>query len=492
MPLALAGAWLLLLAGCRAVPEPGPRPNLIVFLVDDLGWRDLSEPFAPAPASTHMRTPAVERLCGEGLKFTQAYASPVCTPSRVSLMTGMSAARHGVTHWTLRRDTPTDGECPELVRPAWRVNGLQPVGDIPDSIHAPTLPQRLAAVGYRTIHVGKAHFGAIGTPGADPARLGFEINIAGHAAGAPGSYLAREEFRRGAPGSVWDVPGLERHHGTDAFLTDVLTTEALAAADAAVAAGRPFFLHLAHYAVHTPFDADERFAQRYRDLGLSEAEARYAALVEGVDHSLGRVLDWLDARGLARDTCVVFTSDNGGLSANSRGGEPHRHNAPLRSGKGSAYEGGLRVPLAVRWPGRAPPGGVSTLPVALEDLFPTLCELAGAEAACPDGRSFARTLHGGEQSGRPLYWHHPHQWGSAGPGIEPFSAVRDGDLKLIWFWRDGRAELYDLKHDLGEERDLAGTRRAEVARLRVVLRAQLAACGAILPARRDGQPLAMP
>ena len=283
------------------------------------------------------------------------------------------------------------------------------------------------------------------------------------------------------------------YHGSDRFLTDVLTDEAIQRADAARARGKPFFLYLSHYAVHTPLDADERFAPAYRERGLSEPEARYAALVRGVDDSLQRVLTWLDEQRLAEDTIVVFASDNGGLSAHSR--DPrhkHHHNAPLKSGKGSAYEGGVRVPFAMRWPGHIPANKTSTLPAQLEDVLPTLCELVGAASSCPDGRSFARHFEGKPLLPHPLFFHHPHYWGGTGPGIEPFSAVRDGSLKLIWFYRDERAELYDVVDDVGEQQNLAATRPDDAARLRRLLRAHLLACDAQLPRGKDGSLAALP
>ncbi|MCA8973790.1 MAG: sulfatase [Planctomycetes bacterium] len=484
----------LLLPACRTDPAPARRPNLVVFLVDDLGWQDLSEPFHSERTTWNerYRTPNVERLCRQGIKFTQAYAHCVCTPTRVSLMTGINPARHRVTHWTLRRNTATDPELEGMRRPQWNVNGLSCDAGTERAIAAPTLAQRLAAVGYRTILAGKAHFGAIDTPGADPRNLGFHVNIAGHAAGAPSSYLARQNFLREQRDTIWQVPGLERYHGQDLFLTEVLTTEAIAAAQLGVAAGEPFFLYLAHYAVHTPLDADDRFVQRYRDAGLPEPEARYAALIEGVDRSLGRVLDWLDRAGIAGDTIVMFTSDNGGLSAHTRAGPKHGHNSPLRSGKGSAYEGGVRVPLAVRWPGRIAADQVATLPVSVDDVLPTLCELVGADSDCPDGRSYAACLLGADQTPHPLLWHSPHFWGARGPGIEPYSAVRDGDHKLIWFYREQRAELYDVRRDPGETTDLAPSQPELTARLRALLRQLLSERDAQLPMHQDGSPFGMP
>jgi len=494
---ALSITFAVLLSGCQVQPSAEPRPkqpNIVLFFVDDLGWQDVSEPFHTERTDWNERydTPSLERLCREGTKFQHAYAHPVCTPSRVSLMTGMAAARHRVTHWTLNPGEPRDRQRHGMLRPDWNTSGLSNDPATPKAICAETLAQRLQGAGYHTVLVGKAHFGAVGTPGADPRNLGFDVNVAGHAAGAPSSYLAKNSFLRRPDDTLWQPPGLDFYHGSDRFLTDVLTEEAINKADAARSREQPFFLYLAHYAVHTPLDPDERFVEGYRKAGLSEPEARYAAMVRGMDHSLGRVLDWLDTRGIADDTIVVFTSDNGGLSASSRGGVKHQHNSPLKSGKGSGYEGGVRVPFAIRWPDHIAKDQSNALPVQLEDLMPTLCDLANVNPQCPDGRSFARTLLGKSQIAHPLFFHHPHFWGLTGPGIEPFSAVRHGDLKLIWFYQSARAELYDVVHDVGETKNLTRERPDDARRLRAMLRAHLTECDAQVPTRKDGFPVALP
>ncbi len=491
--LALAGVAV---AGCASLggSAASKHPNIVLFLVDDLGWQDLSEPFwrERTPWNDRYRTPNVERLCREGTKFDAAYAHCVCSPTRISLMTGMAAARHRVTHWTLRKNQQTDRQVAGMQRPKWHMNGLTNSLSTPNALLAPTLPGRLRNAGYRTILAGKAHLGAVDTPGADPRNLGFDVNIAGYANGAPSSYLAKNAFLRGGKQTVWQVRGLDEYHGQDLFLTDILTTESIAACEASLANEQPFFLYLTHYAVHTPLDPDDRFVQKYRDEGLPEPEARYAALVEGIDHSLGRVMDWLDERGLADDTIVMFLSDNGGLSAVARGGEKHHHNTPLRSGKGSAYEGGVRVPLAVRWPGRVAAGATSSHQVLVDDVFPTLCELVAADPACPDGSSFAPTLLGSDQPQHPIFWHHPHYWGAMAPGAEPYSGVRWGDYKLLWFYDGGRVELYDVEHDIGETENLAFARSDVTARLRELLRNHLLMCGAQVPRHPDGSDFALP
>jgi arylsulfatase A-like enzyme len=473
-----------------------PPPNILVFLVDDMGWQDTSVPFhsSATPLNQRYRTPAMARLAASGMKFTQAYVASVCSPSRVSLLTGLNAARHRVTNWTMRRDRATDAPHPTLVPPAWNVNGISPDPATPRAICAPTLPGLLRQVGYRTVHIGKAHFGAADTPGANPLNLGFEVNVAGHAAGGPGSYLSEQGFS-GAwrqADAFWDIPGLEKYHGTHTFLTEALTREALAEMERAVHDQCPFFLYMSHYAVHVPFAPDPRFIERYRDAGLDPTEAQYAALLEGMDKSLGDLLDALDRHGLSDNTLVLFLSDNGGLSAHGRGGPPHTHNAPLSSGKGSAHEGGIRVPMLVRWPGVTAPGSVCEEYTMVEDLLPTLLEASGAASRLPalpptDGRSFVPLLRQTVVSApeRPLYWHYPNIWGPTGPGLGPFSAIRVGAWKLIYYHADRRFELFNIPADISETTnrlaDCPATARALAGQLSDWFRQ----VGAQMPTDRD-------
>jgi len=481
------------------------RPNIVLFLVDDMGWQDTSVPFhsETTPLNRRYHTPNMEQLAQEGLKFTQAYACSVCSPTRVSLMTGLNAARHRVTNWTLKKNASNDGGHPRLAFPAWNVNGISPDPGIERTIHVRALPAQLRDAGYRTIHVGKAHFGAIGTPASDPKKIGFDVNIAGHAAGGPGSYLGTQNFSavwRGG-GSVWDVPGLESYHGKDMFLTEALTIEANRAVDEAVADGKPFFLYMSHYAVHVPFAADDRFYQKYRDAGLDNTEAMYAALVEGMDKSLGDVRDNIARHGLSDNTIVMFMSDNGGLSAHGRGGQRHSHNAPLSSGKGSAHEGGVRVPMIVHWPGVTKPQSVTQQQVIIEDFFPTILELAGVEApqqiaTTIDGISFVPTLRQEKPSApadRPLYWHYPNKWGPNGPGIGSTSAMRRGDWKLIYYHDGQKYELFNLATDLSEQHNLADDRPVLRSRLARQLGKYLAHVDAQMPTVKEtGQTVPYP
>ncbi len=464
LPTCVALLLAVLSFGGHAAATTADRPNVVVFMVDDLGWQDVSLPLGDAETDFNRRyhTPHLERLARRGVAFTDAYAvSPVCTPTRTAFMTGLHPARTGITYWTLHPDRDTSARHPRLRPPRWRLEGL----DETDR----TLPRILAEAGYRTVHVGKAHFGAIGTPGSDPTRIGFETNIAGHGPGGPGSFYGVHDFgtlkRRGKTGpSVWDVPGLEEFHGTDTYLTEVLAERAEAEIRKAERDPRPFLLHFAPYAVHAPIMPNHRHLGRYD--GLDPREAAYATMIETTDAALGRILDTLADLGIEDETIVIFASDNGGLSAHARGGTPHVHNAPLRSGKGSAYEGGVRIPMVLVDPTKpsAPStGGRCTTPVTVLDLLPTVLELTGADVTTTppietDGRSLAGVLHGGgvaPDPERPLFWHMPHQWGAKGPGIEPFTSIRRGDWKLLYFHDGPRVELYDLERDIGEANDVA-------------------------------------
>ena len=412
----------LLLGACQKVEEKIQPPNIIVFLVDDMGWQDTSVPFwnEKTPFNNIYHTPNMERMAREGMKFTQAYATPVCSPTRVSLMTGMNAARHRVTNWTLKKDENQWMETAheKLSFPNWNVNGLSPEEGVKRAVHATPLPQLLRDSGYYTIHSGKAHLGAIDTPGENPLNLGFDVNIAGHAAGAPASYLGSENFGNGKEGrEIWAVPGLESYHGKDIFLTEALTLESIKAMDSAVDKNKPFFLYMAHYAVHIPIMADDRFLQKYLEKGLDTIEAKYASMVEGMDKSLGDIMNYLDRKKLADNTIILFMSDNGGLSAVARGGEKHTHNWPLSSGKGSIYEGGIREPMLVKWPGKIEAGSKSDDYIIIEDFYPTILEMAEIKdvkiTQTIDGVSFMNPLLGTEkkENNRPLFWHYPNEWG---------------------------------------------------------------------------------
>ena len=486
------------------------RPNVVLFLVDDMGWQDTSVPFwkEKTLANQHFRTPNMERLAKQGRKFTNAHACAVCTPSRVSIMTGLNAARHGTTNWTLRGET--SGKTPRLEAPEeWKRQGLQP------GPHK-TLPERLRDdFGYRTIHAGKAHWGGVDTAGADPLQLGYDVNIGGHAAGAPGHYHGQQNFGK-KENSVWDVPGLDIYHGTETHLTEAITTEAIKAVADAVRAEKPFFLNLAHYAVHTPLQAHPRYLANYEgktypgtDIKIPQAEAIYASMIEGMDASLGHVLDSLDQLGIAEDTLVLFASDNGGLSYHSRKKTPRgtgrdTHCWPLREGKGSAYDGGTRIPMIMAWAKvdrrnmhqqRNPIMSASktNAPVLVEDFYPTILHWAAGvsqENLGVDGVDLTLAILVANPDPRPLVFHYPHQWtGKPRGGYQPHSSIRQDGWKAIYFYENSQWELYHVDQDIGETTNLATSEPAHLAKLATALRNRLMTLTAHWPTNRQtGQP----
>lgn len=444
------------------------HPNIILFLVDDMGWQDTSVPFwdETTPLNRIYKTPNMERLAAMGAKFTDAYACPVSSPSRVSLMTGANVAQHKVSNWTLYRDKSTDSPSKTLTFETWNCNGFSPQA-LTNAFHAVALPQVLKDNGYMTCMVGKAHFGALGTPAENPLNIGFDYNIGGHAAGAMGSYLGEENYGNKVKGQrtePWGVPSLEAYHGSDVFLTEALTREASRLVDTALAARKPFFLYMSHYAVHAPFAADKRFYQRYLDMGLTPNEAKYATLVEGMDKSLGDLMDLVEQKGIADNTVIIFMSDNGGYSV-GRGGEAAQRNFPLRGGKGACFEGGIREPMIVYWKGVTQPGSVNKTPVIVEDFYPAILEMAGIKKYRPvqkiDGKSFVKALKKGTMDvKRPLYFHYPNSWGERREDVGvPQSAIRKGGWKLVHNYEIGKNELYNLKEDISERHDLIGDSR---------------------------------
>lgn len=467
-PLALL---LLTQTTARAAEGAPARPNIVLFLVDDMGIMDTSLPFLTDaagqprryPLNDFYRTPHMERLAERGIRFNQFYAMSVCSPTRVSIMTGQNAARHHTTNW-INPDKNNGGPSGP---PDWNWAGL--------SARDVTLAHLLHGAGYRTIHVGKGHFAPREFEGADPKNLGFDVNVAGGSIGAPGSYFGEQNYGLGQKRADHAVPHLEKYHGTETFLTEALTREANAHVDNAVRSGAPFFLYLAHYAVHAPFQSDPRFAAHYQDSGKPAQAQAFATLIEGMDKSLGDVLDHLDELGVAEHTLVLFLGDNG-----SDAPLGHEHAvacaAPLRGKKGAHYEGGMRVPFIAAWarPNTENPhqrrlpiarGALQSQPAAVYDLLPTVLALADVplpENHVIDGTRLDTLLAGQpdrtrDESFLMHYPHSPHR-------SNYFTCYRRGDWKVIYHYFPSDAsegshyQLYNLAEDPFESQNLAESR----------------------------------
>lgn len=448
------------------------KPNIIVFMVDDMGWQDTSYPFDTVESAFNKiyHTPNMERLAREGVAFSNAYATPVCTPSRVSLITGMNASQHHVTNWTdFMMNHPTGRKDEQFEEPTWNHNGLSPIPNIPNTVFAKPLTQILKDNGYFTIHAGKAHWASAGTPGSNPHSLGFVVNIAGTSTGRPASYYGKDNFGRMTT-DYHGVENLQEYFKQDIYLTEALTREAIKTLDYPIDNKIPFFLNLSHYAVHDPFMEDNRYYQKYLDMGLPKNEAKYASMLEGMDKSLGDIMDYLKERNIDQNTYIIFISDNGGFSMSPpRNGESHTHNRPLRSGKGSIYEGGIRVPLIIKGiKGNQANNKVNT-PVIIEDIFPTILEMSKAKKAeTPqriDGKSALPYLTKKKNTTdieRPLVFHIPNKWTTTdGDGFNYRSAIRKGNYKLVHSMRTDSYELFDLANDLGESKDLFNDKQYE-------------------------------
>lgn len=462
------------LAGSLVANGEDRKPNIILFMVDDMGWQDTSVPFFNDTTENNRKfvTPNMERLANTGVRFTQAYACAISSPSRCSLFTGANAARHRVTNWTLERDKPTDSRRlrDSISLPEWNYNGIQRVEGINNTFTGGSFVQKLKDNGYHTIHIGKAHLGAIDTPGESPYHWGFEVNVAGTAAGGLATYLSERRYghdKEGNPTALNSIPDLEKYWDTGIFATEALTQEAIKALDKSKKYNQPWFLYMSHFAVHIPIDRDVRFYQKHLDRGLSPKEAAYVSLVEGMDKSLGDLLDWLDANDEADNTIVIFMSDNGGLASEPewRDGASHTQNSPLRSGKGSLLEGGIREPMIIRWPGKTQPGTRIDQYLMIEDFYPSILEMAGLDSEAYeneeiDGISFVPLIDGtaDPSKNRPLIWNFPNIWGPEGPGIDLSCAIRKDDYKLVYNYATGKKELYDISADISEEHDLSATR----------------------------------
>jgi arylsulfatase A len=436
------------------------RPNVVLIVGDDLGWADLG-----CYGSKFHRTPNLDKLASEGRRFTQAYsASPVCSPTRSALMTGKHPARLNLTDWLPgRRDLPNQ----KLLRPVIRQE--LPVEEV-------TIAERLKGAGYATAQIGKWHLGGSGF---GPGDQGFDVNIAGDELGSPLSYMA--PFRRGDR----VMPGLDDAPAGQ-YLTDRLGDEAVSFIEGHK--DLPFFLDLSHYAPHIPMVARPELVAKYPKWdGIAHGRQEnpiYAAMLESLDDSVGKVMGALDRLGLAGKTLVIFTSDNGGLATHEGPNTPPTINSPLRDGKGWVYEGGIRVPLIARWPGKIAPGTEET-PAWSADLPITIAEVCGVTLPEPiDGVSLARLLTDrAAVAARPLFWHYPHYSNQLG---KPAGAIRDGDWKLVEFFETGRVELFNLAQDRGESTNLIEKEPAKARELAAKLAAWRSEIAARMPTPNPG------
>lgn len=449
------------------------KMNVILVLMDDLGQRDLA-----CYGSSFYETPAVDQLAREGMLFTDAYAAcPVCSPTRASLMTGRYPARIGLTDWLV-------GKRRGKMLPAEYLDHMP--------LEETTIAECLREAGYTSASIGKWH---LGPEPYYPEHQGFDINIGGCHLGHPPSYF----WPYGdASVRVPITPGQP-----DEYLTDRLTDEAIRFIRRN--AGKPFFVYLSHYAVHNPQQSRDHWTRHFADklrsmpeqpgpefddwrgrrVRCKQNQPVYAGMIASADEGLARIVDELKHQGIYDQTVLIFMSDNGGLSTAE--GTP-TSNRPLAGGKGWLHEGGIRVPLIIRWPGVTRPGSVCRVPVISNDLFPTILRMAGmglrSDLHC-DGADLTPLLRGGDGLERDvLYWHYPHY---SNQGCTPCGAIREGNLKLIEEYENGRCELYDLAADIGETRDLSDSRPQDVLRLRGRLANWRGTVGAKMPRPDPGE-----
>jgi arylsulfatase A-like enzyme len=452
-------AWTVCLLWVGLAVGAEPRPNFVFILADDFGYMDIG---ANNP-KTFYETPHIDRLASQGMRFTDGYAAcPVCSPTRASILIGQYPARCGVTDYI----NGSGGNQPEHWKRNTKLLPAPYLDRLP--LDAVTIAEVLKAAGYATFFAGKWH---LGPKGFWPDDQGFDINKGGCAWGMPSG--GNRYFSPYGNPTLADGPPGEH-------LPDRLASETVRFIQAS--RDRPFFAYLSFYSVHIPLMARKDLEQKYlakkrtlqiegplfgkegeQKVRLVQEHAVYAAMVEAMDQAVGKVLAALDRLGLAERTVVIFMSDNGGLSTAE--GWP-TSNLPLRAGKRWLYEGGIREPMLIRWPGATRPGSVCRVPVASVDFFPTIVEMAGLPRTPQpiDGVSLVPLLKGGTMDRGPIFWHYPHYGNQGG---RPGGAVRDGDYKLIqWFGEgDDDVELYNLREDIGEHHNLAAKQPDKAAQL---------------------------
>lgn len=466
-------------------------PNIIIFLIDDMGVMDSSLPFLSDnkgkvvryPLNEFYRTPHMEKLAEQGVRFSQFYAHSVCSPTRTSIITGQNSTRHRVTNWI----NSENNNRTEFGPNDWNWKGLKK--------GAVTLPKLLQRAGYKTIHIGKAHYGPMGSEGEDPLNLGFDVNIGGSSIGQPGSYLGTEGFGYTGGNRERAVPGLEKYHGKEIFLTEALTLEAKNEISKAKNENKSFFLNLSHYAVHAPFYSDTRFADHYINSGRSEKAQAYATLIEGIDKSLGDVIQHVKDLGLGENTLIIFLGDNGS-DAPLPVENDYSSSAPLRGKKGNHWEGGMRVPFIASW---IVPDNLNDsqriLPVkskavqmqmaTIFDIFPTLCHLANVQippSHVIDGFNLRQQLKGKTNTKRKEVFinHFPH----GNHRSNYFTSFVHSDWKLIYHYPvngPDNYELYNLKIDPFESNNISAQHPKKLTSMLRKLETELQNANALLP-----------
>lgn len=481
-------------SSCTPKKEVTP-PNIIVFLVDDMGLMDTSVPFVTDtkgnpvryPLNDFYRTPNMETLAEQGIRFTNFYAHSVCSPTRASIMTGQNSARHKTTTWIYsERNNRTEYGPTE-----WNWKGL--------TKESVTLPRVLQQQGYNTIHVGKAHFGPIGSDGENPLNLGFDVNIAGNSIGHPGSYYGMDGFGLLKGQKARAVPGLEKYHGKDIFLTEALTLEAKASISNAVAAEKPFFLYLSHYAVHAPFQSDQRYADNYKDSGRSKKANAYATLIEGIDTSLGDIMQYVKDLGLGENTLLIFLGDNGS-DAPLPIVDDYSSSSPLKGKKGNHWEGGMRVPFITSWvsPNKKAAhqektpiaqAGIQEQQGTILDLFTTICEVATIdlpENHVLDGFNLQTQFKGRHSADRnELFLNHfPHGQHRS----DYFTSLVSQEWKVIYHYpieEAPRYELFNLTDDPFETSNLANSNPEQLKKMMQLLAKELENKEALYPEKEE-------
>jgi len=449
-----------------AQSQSSEKLNFVFILVDDLGWIDTG-----CYGSKFYETPNIDKLATDGMRFTDGYAAcAVCSPTRAAVMTGRYPARLGVTDWIRARFQ--GGEIPQNKKnPTKYVSGknrklLCPPNALWMELDEITIAEALKPAGYTSCHIGKWHLGADDWY---PDKQGFDFNIGGCDFGQPPSYF--DPYSRKRQGSI---PTLSPHRQGE-YLTDREADEA--ANFIRNHKDKPFFLYMAHYAVHTPIQGKEDIVAKYKAKEpTNQKNPTYAAMIESVDDAVGKIISVIDESGIANKTIVFFTSDNGGLLGITS-------NTPLRSGKGYPYEGGIREPLIIRWPKVIKAGMISNEPVTSVDYFPTICEAAGVslpQDRAIDGVSLFEHLksNGNKKLNREaIFWHFPHYRGK----VVPYSIIRAGDFKLIKRYEGKTFELFNLKDDLSEKNDLSQKMPEKVEELDAKLIKWLQSTNARLP-----------